>query len=117
MASDLESDQAACLVMTTLPNAQSAAELARELVQTGMAACVQMLPIQSFYMWKGQACEEPECLLLIKTRCSLFAEVERFIRHRHSYEVPEILQLPISAGSLPYLDWLVAQTRETNDKG
>lgn len=102
--------QAFCLVMTTAANEDEAATLARAIVRARLAACVQLQAIRSFYTWKGEACEAPECLLLIKTRAALYPALEAFIRERHRYELPEIVQLPITAGSAAYLGWLAAQT-------
>lgn len=102
--------QAFCLVMTTTATEDEAAALARAIVQARLAACVQLQAIRSFYSWKGAACEEPECLLLIKTRAALFPALAEFIRAHHRYEVPEIVQLPIAAGSAAYLGWVAAQT-------
>lgn len=101
-----------CLVMTSVATEAEATELARAVVQARLAACVQLQAIRSFYVWQGEACDEPETLLLIKTRAVLYPALEAFIRARHRYEVPEIVQLPITAGSTPYLGWLAAQTRD-----
>lgn len=110
MQPESENAEAYCLVMTTVAAEAQAAELARAIVQARLAACVQVQAIRSFYMWKEQACDEPESLLLIKTRSALYPALEAFIRERHRYEVPEIVQVPITAGSAPYLGWLAAQT-------
>ncbi len=111
LPSSLEAAPDACVVMTTLPSNADAEKMAGLLLNAQLAACVQLLPIQSFYVWQGQRCQEPEVLLMIKTRRSLFAELQAFIQAQHPYEVPEILQLPVEAGAAPYLAWLQAQTR------
>lgn len=100
-----------CLVMTTLPSEAQAEAMARALVQARLAACVQVQAIRSFYVWKGEAHADPEWLLLIKTRSACYAELERHLLDQHPYETPEIVQLPIMAGSAGYLDWVVGQTR------
>lgn len=102
--------EAFCLVMTSVAKESEGAALAQALVQARLAACVQLLPIRSFYIWQAKACDEPEHLLLIKTRNELYTALEAFIRERHAYEVPEILRLPITAGSAAYLAWVRAQT-------
>ena len=71
-----------------------------------MAACVQMLPIDSLYTWKGETVSESEVLLLVKTRRELYAEIERTIVSLHNYETPEILLLPVAEGLPAYLDWI-----------
>lgn len=110
MQQDNKDAEAFCLVMTSVATEAEAAELARAVVQARLAACVQLQAIRSFYVWQGEACDEPECLLLIKTRSALYPALEVFIRERHRYEVPEIVRLPITAGSAAYLGWVAAQT-------
>jgi periplasmic divalent cation tolerance protein len=79
------------------------------LVDRKLAACVQILPeIQSIYLWKGKVERARELLLLAKSTRENFAELERQVRSIHSYETPEIIALPVSAGSKPYLDWLTS---------
>jgi len=97
-----------CVVITTTPNQQEATSLAQKLVEQQLAACVQMMPINSVYRWEGAIQNEPEVLLLIKTRAALYGELESFITAHHSYSVPEIIQLPIEQGSAAYLQWLRA---------
>ncbi len=99
-----------CVVQTTLPSEAQAAELARAIVQARLGACVQVQAIRSFYVWQERAHDEAEWLLAIKTRCVLYAALETFIRERHPYETPEIVQLPIAAGSAAYLGWIDGNT-------
>ncbi|HSV53855.1 MAG TPA: divalent-cation tolerance protein CutA, partial [Burkholderiaceae bacterium] len=100
-----------CIVQTTLDTEAAAEALARALVQAQLAACVQIQPIKSVYRWEEKLCCEPEYLLLIKTRTGRFEAIHQFIRERHSYTTPEIIQVPIMAGSEDYLRWLDAGTR------
>lgn len=95
------------VVMVTVPPAQ-AAELARAIVQEHLAACVNMLGCQSVYRWNGEVAEEPETLLLIKTSGEKYPALESFIRERHSYEVPEIVALPIDRALPEFSSWLNA---------
>lgn len=78
-----------------------------------LAACVNTVtaPVESVYRWKGQVEKAKEYLLLIKTSRARFADVERTIRELHSYEVPEVIALPIMAGSRDYLSWLTENLR------
>ncbi len=93
----------------TAANVAEAASLAEMLVGAQLAGCVQILPaIDSVYRWKGTIEHETEVLLIAKTARSKFEEVEREVRALHSYETPEIIALPITAGSAPYLKWLSA---------
>ena len=84
--------------------------MARQIVQARLAACVQVQAIKSFYVWKEQPCAEKEWLLFIKSRAAVYQALEDFIRAHHRYETPEIVQLPITAGSADYLHWLALQT-------
>ena len=99
-----------CLVMTTIAGEGLAEALAGAIVQTRLGACVQVQNIKSFYRWKNETRGEHECLLLIKTRKALYQPLEDFIRAHHSYETPEIVQLPITAGSANYLQWMATET-------
>ncbi len=96
------------MVLMTAANVAEAARLAELLVGAQLAACVQILPIDSVYRWKGTIQRETEVLLIAKTARAKFEEVEREVRALHSYETPEIIALPITAGSAPYLEWLSA---------
>jgi len=66
---------------------------------------------RSFYWWEGKICGEEECVLLIKTKASLFSRLEKRIKEIHPYTVPEIIALPIKKGSPEYLDWLNRETQ------
>ena len=76
------------------------------LLEQRLAACVQVMPIQSCYRWQGKVCRDAEKLMLIKTKCALHAKVQEVILANHSYEVPEIIQMPIADGFPGYLDWI-----------
>ena len=81
------------------------------LVSKRLAACVQLVSkLESHYRWKGKKEISREILLIIKTRSSLYKKVEAAILKNHSYEVPEIICLPISKGSKTYLNWLAKET-------
>lgn len=98
------------MVTTALGTENEAETLAAALVEAGLAACVQVMHVRSFYRWEGELKREPEWVLLAKTRSARFAEIEAFIRERHSYELPEVLQLPVAGGSPDYLRWLLEAT-------
>jgi periplasmic divalent cation tolerance protein len=91
----------------TAANGEEAARLADMLVGAHLAACVQILPqIESVYRWEGKIERQSEILLLAKTTRAKFDELEREVRSLHSYDTPEIVALPIVAGSARYLEWL-----------
>jgi len=95
------------LVMTTVPGDEEGRRIARLLVESRLAACVQILPpMISIYRWEARLEEAAEQLLLIKTLHRLYPEVERTIREVHPYQTPEIVALPIEAVASGYLDWL-----------
>ena len=95
------------VVLMTAPNAEEATRIAEMLVERTLAACVQILPpITSIYIWKGEVQRESEILLVAKSTRAKFDELEDAVRAVHSYETPEIIALPIVAGSQSYLSWL-----------
>jgi len=99
-----------CIVLTTAGTEDEAEQLAEAIVEAGLAACVQVQHVRSFYKWDGAMQRSPEWLLLAKTQSGRFAALESFIRERHSYDTPEILQVPVTAGSSDYLAWLRGAT-------
>lgn len=94
------------LVLTTAASRTEAESIARALVTDRLAACVSLLPVHSVYTWQGALEQQDEWQLVIKTDLTLFPALETKIRELHSYDVPEILALPIASGSADYLNWL-----------
>jgi periplasmic divalent cation tolerance protein len=99
------------VVLVTAGSKTEAEAIAHSLIQARLAACVSLMPIQSVYTWQDKVHQEEEWQLMIKTDLNQFADLEAKIREIHSYEVPEIIALPILAGSQPYLDWIAEQTQ------
>ena len=96
------------LVMITTPDDETAVKIAEELLAEGRIACASMLaPVRSLYTWQGALQREQEVLIVAKTRRALFDDrfIER-VKSLHPYEVPEIVALPILAGSPEYLGWI-----------
>lgn len=98
------------LVTTTVVDADAAKALAHALVEARLASCVQALPIVSTYRWEGAIETACEHLLICKIRAADYAAVEAAIRVKHAYDVPEIVAVPIVAGSAGYLGWLADST-------
>lgn len=99
----------ACVIFTTCGSEETALTIAAALVDQGFAACVNILPgIKSYYYYKGGTCLDEEVLLMIKTTKDEFDHVSEVITDLHTYEVPEILMLPVEAGSPAFLDWIKA---------
>lgn len=102
----------AVLVITNLPDRESAIRLAEKLVSERVAACVNVLgPCQSIYHWQGKTESTEEIPVLIKTMAARYGEVENLIQANHPYELPEIIQVPIDGGLPAYLDWVEKETR------
>ncbi len=101
----------AVLVLSTAPPGETIT-IARALVEERLAGCVQLAAIRSIYSWKGQIEDEPEELMLIKTRRHLADAVIARIRELHSYEVPEAIVIPVEGGSAEYLAWLSTETAD-----
>ncbi len=97
----------ALIILTNLPDVESAQRLAKGLVENRLAACVHvMAPCLSFYHWQGDLQEDGEIPLLIKTTAKLYPAVETYITQQHPYELPEIIALGITAGLPDYLRWV-----------
>jgi periplasmic divalent cation tolerance protein len=104
-------DHPAIVVLCTCPGESLALDIARVLVDEGLAACVNRISgLTSIYQWQGRICEEAEQLLMIKTTPARYEALEMRLKALHPYEIPEIIAIPIVAGSSQYLAWLVAAT-------
>jgi periplasmic divalent cation tolerance protein len=97
------------VVFSTAPPDKSEL-LAQTLVGKRLVACVNIVPVRSYYRWKGEFCDEQEHLLIAKTTKEKAGKVIGAIKDLHPYEVPEIIALPVIAGYLPYLDWVTEET-------
>lgn len=107
----MDNSSEAIVVMMTAASRDEASRIAEMLVDARLAACVQILPeIDSVYRWLGEVQREKEVLILAKTVASRFAEIESAVRALHSYETPEIIALPVTAVSEPYLKWLIDES-------
>jgi len=100
------------VVLITAPSLQAGQDIARLLVESKLAACVNILPtVHSIYSWKGSIQSDEEVLLLAKSRAELFADrLLPAVKAAHPYEVPEIIALPILMGLPDYLDWIATET-------
>ena len=100
------------VILSTCANEEEAERMARALLADHLAACVNVLPgARSFYRWKGQVEDATECLLVIKSSRQLFSRLRDAIEKVHSYEVPEIVALPIIDGAPNYLKWISESLR------
>jgi periplasmic divalent cation tolerance protein len=95
------------LVLCTCPDGTAADAIASALLEAKLAACVNRINgVESLYRWEGSIQRDQEVLLLIKTTAVAFGQVESAISDLHPYELPEIIGVPVTQGSAPYLDWL-----------
>lgn len=99
------------VALSTAPDADTGARLARVLVEERLAACVNVVSgVRSIYRWHGEIEEDLEVLLVIKTRAEHITALAERLRTLHPYELPELLALPVSAGLAPYLAWVTEET-------
>lgn len=97
-------------MLSTFPDADTAARIARTLVDERLAACASLIPaVRSIYRWQEAVCDEVEALAVIKTTADRYAALAARIIELHPYQVPEIIALPLADGHPPYLAWLAAQ--------
>ena len=104
------------VVFITAGSTSEAHTIARALVEEQVAACVSIVsPVQSVYRWQGKLCDDREVLLIAKTAEAMLEKLTTRVKQLHSYEVPEIIALPIVAGAEDYLRWIQEQTRPSAD--
>ncbi|MBI3018880.1 MAG: divalent-cation tolerance protein CutA [Deltaproteobacteria bacterium] len=94
-------------VLSTMGSKKEAQNLAKILVKEKLAACVQLVPgLESFYFWQNKLCQDKEVLMIIKSRRVLFSKLVKTIKKHHSYEIPQILALPIVGSTASYFRWM-----------
>jgi periplasmic divalent cation tolerance protein len=97
------------VVLSTLPDAEQAAEIARVLVEEQLAACVNLVPgVRSIYRFEGVMQDEREVLAIIKTTRERYADLAQRLVELHPYDVPEVLAVPLLGGHLDYIEWIAA---------
>ena len=102
------------MVLTTCNSSETSSLIAEALISNKIAACVNIIKgVESVYQWQGKIEHDKEILLIIKTRESLFSQVEQTIQELHSYELPEIIAVPIKTGEKNYLNWIQSATLAT----
>lgn len=105
------------VIIFSTASAENAKVIARALVMDRIAACVNMTGVSSYYHWKGEFCEDNEVLMIIKTTDSMKARTMDMVRQLHTYELPEMIVIPVTGGFPPYLDWLKQEVREDISSG
>lgn len=105
--------KAEIVVFVTTSSEEEAARIGRALVESGLAACANVLPrVRSIFSWEGKVSEEQESLMVLKTQADLFEDLAATVKKLHSYSVPEIIAVPITRGSADYLAWIRSVTRK-----
>ena len=99
------------VVLTTTNSKENVNAIVNSVLAKKLAACIQVVPIESHYLWEGQVNNDCEFLLLLKAKAADYADLEAAIRTVHAYEVPEVVGLDVENGSSEYLDWIKAVTR------
>ncbi len=104
------------IVFMTAGAEDEAVRIANALVERGLAACVNIVqPVRSIYRWEGKLCDEQELLLVVKTHVAQLAPLMDCVAELHSYDVPEVLAVPIETGHRPYLKWLEESCAPASD--
>jgi periplasmic divalent cation tolerance protein len=99
------------LVYATFPSRAEAERIGGQLVDDGLAACINILPgMVSIYIWDGKRQQDEECAMIIKSRTTLAAPIIRTVRSLHPYENPAIVVLDVAGGAPPFLEWILNQT-------
>ena len=99
------------VVLVTASGEEEAARIGRALVEERLAACVNIVKgLRSIYLWKGKVEDEPEVLILVKTRRQRLEQITARVKSLHSYTLPEIVALPVEGGSADYLGWIAQET-------
>ena len=100
------------VVFITTANKREAERISRVLLDARLIACANIIRgVDSRFWWKGKKEKARECLLIAKTRKTLFSKLIKVVKKNHSYEVPEIIAMPIISGHKPYLDWITNSTQ------
>jgi periplasmic divalent cation tolerance protein len=99
--------------MTTTDSEEAARSIAKAMLAEGLAACAQIFPIQSLYVWKGEMREDKEFALHMKIRSSDYAAAEALVLSLHRYDTPEVLRVEVADGAPAYLEWVEESTRRT----
>jgi len=108
---DVDVERSVIVVLVTTSTQEEAEKIGRMLVESKLAACANVVSgVRSIFRWDNDIGAEQECLMIIKTTQNQFAEIESVVRQQHSYSVPEIVALPVVAGSETYLNWVRNET-------
>jgi periplasmic divalent cation tolerance protein len=100
------------VIFTTVDSEELAVKIASDLVEGRLAACVNIIsPVRSVYRWKESVCDDREMVLMIKTAAHLFNDVRDYVREHHTYDLPELIAIPVVAGEERVLDWITSSVK------
>ena len=100
------------IAITTTPSKNEAEKIAKTLLEERLIACANIIgPVQSLFWWQGKIDEAQEHLILMKTRKDLFSKLSEKVKALHSYQIPEVIAVPIVEGFKPYMEWLESSLR------
>ncbi|MBC8551170.1 MAG: divalent-cation tolerance protein CutA [Candidatus Brocadiales bacterium] len=100
------------VIYITTGSISEAKKIGRTLVEEKLVACSNIIsPIRSIYSWQGEICDDKEALMVLKTRKKLFKQIVKRVEELHSYDLPEIIAMPIIEGSEKYLSWINEETK------
>lgn len=102
--------QKGVIIVSTFANEQAAHDVSKKLVESGLAACANLTPVRSIYVWRNRVEDHGECLVLFKTTKSSSKALKKEIARLHPYDVPEIVEIKMADVSRPYLEWLAGST-------
>lgn len=112
-ASLTNSDRAARMIYVTCGSKDEATTIARTLVEERLAACANIFdPMRSVYWWQGSVTEDDEIVLILKTTVDRVGALTERVKALHSYELPCVVEIPLSGGNAAYLDWIAAETAD-----
>jgi periplasmic divalent cation tolerance protein len=107
-----QSESASIVLFITTANAEEASRIAEALLKERKAACVNILPgVSSLFRWQGKLEKAEESLLVVKSRASLLEQIIKLVKEHHSYDVPEIITLPVTGGNPDYLEWMAQELK------
>lgn len=99
------------VIYCTVPNKREGREIAKRLIEYKLVACVNIIDkVESVFSWDGEMCEEKEALMIIKTRKDHFTKINHAIQKLHSYNVPEVIAMPVAHADETYLKWIEHET-------
>ncbi|MEB3213951.1 MAG: divalent-cation tolerance protein CutA [Leptolyngbyaceae bacterium] len=101
----------------TASSKEEAKAIANQLIEERLAACINILPVQSIYRWNGSICDDEEWQLIIKTDLTQFTSLQERAIALHSYDVPELIAIPVVQGYAPYLHWMIQEIQHQFPKG